>query len=143
LADSDAAAVVAAFYAAYNRQDAGAAAALYAEDGAHAEVATGIARVGRDEIEDGLAAFLAAFPDATWETEEPFVRNGGVAVPYTLRGTLRGPLGPFEPAKQRLEIRGVHVLEVRDGAIVRSDDYWDGSTFARQMRAEPIQEGAR
>lgn len=140
---ADAAAeVVTAFYAAYAGRDARAAAALYADGGTHEEIATGKSSAGRSEIEQGLASFLGAFPDAEWETGEPFLREDGAAIPYTLRGTLAGRLGPFEGAGQRLELRGVHILEIRNGQITSSADYWDGSTFARQMRGGPPTEGA-
>jgi steroid delta-isomerase-like uncharacterized protein len=135
--------IVAAFYAAYSAHDADAAAKLYAEDARHEEVATGNASVGRNEIARGLAAFFEAFPDAQWDTEDPFLRGDGAAIPYTLRGTLRRQFGPFSPSGQRLELRGLHVLAIRGGRIARSADYWDSSTFARQMSTERVAEGAR
>ena len=58
----------------------------------------------------------------------------GAAVAYLLTGTLQGRLGPFEPAGQRLELRGVHVLKAKAGAIDLCEDYWDAGTFGRQMR---------
>jgi hypothetical protein len=75
------------------------------------------------------------FPDAVWESENPYLRGDGAAVPYTLRGTLRSPLGPYEPREQTLELRGIHLLEFANGMIRRTSDYWDAATFDRQMRA--------
>ena len=127
--------VVARLYEAYNRHDAAAAAALYSEAGAHGEVAQGRERVGRGEIESGLAQFLESFPDAHWQVERRIGSGGEVAIAYRLTGTLQVRLGPFEPHRQRLELRGVHLVEVLDGEIVRCDDYWDAATFGRQMSA--------
>jgi hypothetical protein len=43
-------------------------------------------------------------------------------------------MGPFEPAGQRLDLEGMHLLEVGAEGITSSADYWDAATFARQMR---------
>jgi steroid delta-isomerase-like uncharacterized protein len=136
LTDEAARGVVSAFYEAYAARDPVAAASLYAPDGIHEEVATGQVRTGRDAIAAGLAHFFAAFPDATWETADPYWGTDGAAVTYTLNGTLRSRFGPFEPRGQQLQLRGVHVLKLAGSAIARSSDYWDAGTFGKQMRAE-------
>ena len=123
-----------ALYAAYNTHDAAAAAALYAPHGRHAEVATGQERTGREGIAEGLDGLLRAFPDAHWQERMRIVAGNRVAVTYVLTGTLSSRLGPFEPAGQRLELRGVHVLEVGPDGIEVCEDFWDASTFGRQMK---------
>jgi predicted ester cyclase len=130
----DGEALARALHAAYNAHDPEAAAALYAADGRHVEIATGGGRSGPAAIGAGLAGLLAAFPDAHWEAAA-FIASGDlVAVPYLLTGTLQAPFGPFEPVGQRLALAGVHVVHARDGAIAVCDDYWDAGTFSRQLR---------
>jgi steroid delta-isomerase-like uncharacterized protein len=130
-------ALVDGFLAAYAARDAHAAAILYARDGSHREVATGHERVGRHDIEEGFARFMRCFPDAIWTTKHLIVEGNTAAVSYVLTGTLSAHMGPFEPNGQRLELEGVHLLEVADGWIRATVDYWDTGTFARQMRSEP------
>ena len=125
--------LVSAFYAAHNAGDVEAAAALYAPAGRHLEVATGRRGEGPVQIGAGLAGFLRAFPDARWEEQVRVVADGCAAVTYLLTGTLQEGLGPFEPAGQNLELRGVHVLEIGPAGIVSCEDYWDAATFGRQM----------
>lgn len=122
-------------YEAYNAQDAAAAAELYAPDGRHVEIATGGERTGPDAIREGLEGFLRSFPDAHWAPQERIVAGSAAAVTYVLTGTLQAKLGPFEPAGQRLELRGVHLVRERDGAIAACEDYWDAGSFGRQMKA--------
>jgi steroid delta-isomerase-like uncharacterized protein len=133
-AGSDPAATIAAFYAAYNRGDADAAAALYAPDGRHVETAQGRVATGREDVASGLRHFLESFPDAHWEPERTIVDDDHAAVPYVLTGTLTKRLGPFEPAGQVLELRGVHLFALTGSAIQATEDIWDSGTFARQMR---------
>jgi len=132
---SDPHAILAAFYDAYNRGAPDDAAALYEPDAAHSEVAQGRSARGRDAIASGLRHFLTSFPDARWEPERRIVDGADAAVAYRLTGTLQAPLGPFEPAGQKLDLRGVHVFRFGDGGIAATDDYWDSGTFGRQMRS--------
>ena len=125
-----------ALYEAYNRHLPEDAAALYAVDGQHEEVAQGQTRQGREAIAEGLRRFFEAFPDARWEERE--VVDGGetVVVTYVLTGTLRSGLEPISARGQRLELRGVHVLRATGGLLERTADYWDMATFLRQMNAD-------
>lgn len=122
-------------YAAYDARDAAAAGALYAPDGRHVEIATAGERVGPEAIRDGLAGFLEAFPDARWERRALIADGDRAAIRYVLTGTLRARLGPFEPAGQRLELAGVHLLQAAGGRIALCEDFWDAATFGRQMKA--------
>ena len=125
-----------ALYEAYNRHDHEAAAALYAENGEHEDVAYGRPRRGREAIADGLRRFFAAFPDARWEVRDALGGTDRAAARYVLTGTLQSDLGSIVAAGQRMELRGVQVLDVASGLIERTEDYWDGSTFEQQMKHE-------
>jgi steroid delta-isomerase-like uncharacterized protein len=129
-----AAALVDRLYAAYNAHRASDAAALYRDDGTHEEIANGRRAQGRDAVADGLARFLAAFPDARWEVDVPFTHESGAAVPYRLTGSLAAPLGPIPAAGQHLDLRGVLVVHTAGDAIAATEDYWDAATFRAQMR---------
>jgi steroid delta-isomerase-like uncharacterized protein len=127
--------IVRAFYDAYNSHDAPAAAALYAEDGEHREMAQGSVRIGPEEIGAGLGRLLEAFPDARWHVKHTLVDGERAAVTYELTGTLAADLGPFPAAGQALSLAGVHVFEEESGRLRITEDYWDSGTFSRQMQA--------
>jgi steroid delta-isomerase-like uncharacterized protein len=121
--------------AAYNDHDARAASMLYRPDGEHHEVANGSTRSGREDLRASLEVFLRAFPDAHWAIEATAVDSPRSVVTYRLTGALTAALGPFEARGQRLDIRGVMVaLTDPEAMIARTEDYWDSSTFVRQMR---------
>lgn len=128
-------ALVSALYEAYNAGDAEAAGALYAPGGRHVEIAMGNERTGPSAIAEGLGGLLAAFPDAHWRERTRLVAGDSAAVTYVLTGTLQRPFGSFEPAGQRLELPGAHVLRVGADGIEVCEDYWDAAGFGRQMRA--------
>ena len=133
-ADGRVDAALSALYAAYNGGDARAAASLYAPAGRHVEIAMGNERIGPAAVAEGLAGFLAAFPDARWQQRARIVDGDRAAVTYVLTGTLQARFGPFEPAGQRLELRGAHVVEVGPDGIQVCEDYWDAAGFGRQMQ---------
>lgn len=128
--------IVERFLSAYNAHDVDAAVALYAPDGEHREIAQGSARSGHAALADGLRHFLACFPDARWEVERVVGDASTAVATYTLTGTLQQQLGPFSPAGQKVEIQGAMVLALDGDQIAWSADYWDGGTFARQMRVQ-------
>ena len=126
--------VAMAYLSAHNAHDVRAVGDLYAPAGRHREMATGAERVGGDRIAEGLASFLKAFPDAAWDYEEPVIDGGRVAVAYWLTGTLRGSLGPFQPAGQALRLAGIVLIEIGTDGIQSTRDYWDAAAFGRQMQ---------
>ena len=121
-------------YDAYNRHDPAAVARLYAADGTHEDIAQGGPKTGPDEIAAGLGKFLGWFPDAHWQPQAAILgADGREAVTYLLTATLQAPMGPVVPRGQKISLRGVHVLDQRDGLIRRSEDYWDAASFQRQL----------
>lgn len=121
-------------YDAYNRHDPAAAAHLYLADGTHEDIAQGQPRTGPEEIAAGLGKLFGWFPDAHWL---PQIRIYGsdeqAAVTYLFTGTLQAQMGPVAARGQKISLRGVHVLNLRDGFITRSEDYWDAASFQRQL----------
>ena len=78
---------------------------------------------GIDEYRRRLPGFLGSLPGLRYEVEQLIVDGPDVAAPYTLTATSGG---------HPVEIRGVMVIETRDGKVSRRTDYWDALTFLRQ-----------
>jgi steroid delta-isomerase-like uncharacterized protein len=127
----------------YNEGDLDACMELYAEDASqrmHDGVFEGI-----DAIRERLARDLTAFPDAKYVVES-FVENGETfADEWTFTGTNTGPLrlpdGTEAPATGgSVEIKGMELVEVRDGKIVVDNLYYDFMPAVFQLGLVP--EGA-
>ena len=78
---------------------------------------------GIDEYRRRLPGFLASLPGLRYEVEQLIVDGANVAAPYRLTATSDGT---------PVEIRGVMVIETRDGKVAKRTDYWDALTFLRQ-----------
>jgi len=128
-------------YAAYNRHDPAAVADLYSATGTHEDIADGRPRRGPEAIAAGLQRFFTWFPDAHWETEFQISDGSGrAAITYQLTATLQARMGNIVPCGQRIALRGVQVLQIDNGQIGKSADYWDAATFQRQINKTTVEE---
>ncbi|SFJ14456.1 conserved hypothetical protein, steroid delta-isomerase-related/conserved hypothetical protein [Celeribacter neptunius] len=127
--------VLEAFYAAYNAHDAAAAAALYAEDGRHDEIAMGKSRCGTAALQDGLEGFFRMLPDVVWSPKEVIRSGDWLAVNYRMTGTFtpRPKENQSAQLSKQVAIDGLHLLKVADGKIETTQDYWDKDVFLAQI----------
>ena len=127
----------------YNAGDLDACMELYAEEAVqrmHDGVFEGVAA-----IRARLARDLDAFPDAEYVVES-FVEDGDrFADEWTFTGTNNGPLrlpdgSELPPTGKPVEIKGMELVEVRDGKIVVDNLYYDFMAAVSQLGLVP--EGA-
>jgi steroid delta-isomerase-like uncharacterized protein len=112
----------------YNAGDLDACMELYADDAVqrmHDGVFEGI-----EAIRERLARDLVAFPDAKYVVDSFVEDDETFADEWTFTGTNTGPFrlpdGTEVPATGRpVEIKGMELVEVRDGKIVVDNLYYD------------------
>ena len=93
---------------------------------------------GRDAVVAFFDEMFRAVPDSRLEVRGVITDGNVAAVEWTMRGTFSG--GSFQGIRatgKRVELEGVDVIEVRDGAQYRNSIYYDGATFARQIGMLP------
>jgi steroid delta-isomerase-like uncharacterized protein len=121
-----------ALYDAYGRHDHRAILALYCDDATHDEVSQLKTKQGAAEIASGMQKLFSWLPDVRWEVKSMIVGGGGeVAVAYLLHATA--PQKSGTPGAKTISLRGVQLIQVADGRIRHSEDYWDAATFQRQV----------
>jgi steroid delta-isomerase-like uncharacterized protein len=124
----------------YNVGDLDACMELYADDAVQL-MHDGVFE-GRTEIYERLARDLTAFPDARY-TVASFVEQGDAfADEWTFTGTNTGrfrlPDGTEVPATGRpVELKGMELVEVRDGKIVVDNLYYDFMAALLQLGLVP------
>ena len=95
---------------------------------------------GHDEVRAFFRELFTAVPDFDLVVERIVADDSSAVVQWQARGTFSG--GAFQgirPTGRRVHIRGVDVIEVRDGLIRHNTIYYDGATFARQIGMLPAQ----
>jgi steroid delta-isomerase-like uncharacterized protein len=130
--------------AAFNRGDAGAVAAMYAEDARfHDQAAPGPIE-GREAVREYIDGYLKAFPDLRWERIGVEI-DGNVGVEeWRASGTHDGDLPGLPATHRRMTIDGCSVLHFEDDGLVHEEhNYWDEAAMLRQLgvMAEPTPAG--
>lgn len=105
-------------------------------DALHADDFQDLAAAGRPATKQGFAAGLKAmteaFPDLETVVDDLVVdvERQTVAVRWTSRGTNARPFLGVGPTGKMTELRGIEIIEVRDGKILRRWGEWDTSAHA-------------
>jgi steroid delta-isomerase-like uncharacterized protein len=124
----------------YNAGDLDACMELYAEDAV--QIMHDGTFAGRSAIRERLARDLTACPDAAY-TVGSFVEQGGsFADEWTFAGTHTGPFllpdgTQLPPTGKRLEIKGMELVQVRDGKIIIDNLYYDAMAILAQFGLLP------
>lgn len=128
------------YFDAVAARDPDAMAAHWHREGIEDIVPVGIFR-GPDEVRGFFEELFGALPDAETIVERVVADEETVVVKYRTSGTFSGgPLMGLDPTDGRIELRGVDVLEVRDGLIERNTAYYDGMAMARGIGMLPAQD---
>jgi steroid delta-isomerase-like uncharacterized protein len=126
-----------AYFGAIAAGDVDGALALWHEEGIDDVVPLQVFR-GHEEIRFFLSSTIGAMPDQELTVQRVVAARGVAAVQWRLRGTFSGaPFQGIEPTGRRVELRGVDLLEIENGKIVRNTAYYDGAEFARAVGMLP------
>lgn len=101
---------------------------------------------GRAAVREFSEAVLEAFPDFRYEVDGPICTaadGSRCAIVWRISATHQKPLRPlgFAPTGRRADIRGVDVLDIRNGEITRITTAFDAISAAEQllgMRLRPV-----
>jgi predicted ester cyclase len=93
---------------------------------------------GPQELGEFLTALFRAMPDARTTITRLIAGEQDCAVEWRLEGTFNGaPFMGIEPTGSRIELREVSVVQLADGKITGITAYFDGASYARQIRMLP------
>jgi steroid delta-isomerase-like uncharacterized protein len=128
---------VRSYFEAIANRDTSAMAGHWREDGVDDLVPLGPLR-GTGEITAFFRELFDAIPDLEMTVTRVVAGEREAAVEWRLTGHFTG--GQFQGVDatgRRVDIRGLDLLEVEDGAIVANTAYYDGMSFARQIGLMP------
>ena len=125
------------YEAAWASHDVEKIASFYTNDCIYEDVASGIVRNGKEELKTFLNNILTAFPDLKIEIKSYFVAGDRIGSEWIMTGTRSGP-SPYLPgAKKKFSIRGASITELQNGKIKRNSDYWNMTSYLRQVGLMP------
>ena len=108
------------FLAAFNRHDLDAIMSYFHDDCVfympRGSGPRGNTFVGKEQVRAGLATRFEGIPDVHYGDDTHWVCGNVGVSEWTLTGTSR--------TMGRIHVRGVDILEFRDGKITRKDSFW-------------------
>ena len=63
----------------------------------------------------------SAFPDLSWEYEEPIAESDKVAIRVIMHGTHQGEFFGIPPTGKQVTVSGIHILRIAHGKLV---EHW-------------------
>ena len=110
---------------------------LFTDDVVYEDVTMGVVNRGRAQLRAFAEGFFGGFPDVTFEVRSSFADGSSGGVEWVMRGTHKGDLPGMPATGRRIEVRGASIFEFTGGTIRRCSDYWDMTTFLKQLGLMP------
>jgi steroid delta-isomerase-like uncharacterized protein len=109
--------------------------ALFSDDVHYEDVTFGMAVQGRAALRDFAATVAGAFAELRFEPRARFVSADGTSgvIEWLWRGRQTKDFPGLPATNRPFQVRGVTIVEFRNGRIVRNSDYWDLATYSKQV----------
>jgi steroid delta-isomerase-like uncharacterized protein len=134
---SDLATYAEAINEAWNSHDTEAVIGFYSPDHIGEDVGQASPLRGQAGIRTMLESYWRAFPDLRFKVLSTLVEGSRVAIVWLAEGTHRGTIMNIPPTNHRVQVRGVSIIDVTDGLIVRGQYIWDLAGMLRHMGLLP------
>ncbi len=92
---------------------------------------------GHEGIRAMLENYWQAFPDLEFTVTDTVVQDSRVAIVWIAEGTHQGTILNIPPTGHRVAVRGVSIIDVEDGLVVRGQYIWDLAGMLRHMGLLP------
>lgn len=129
------AAVAEKWIAAWNSHNPDKMLSLFTEDVVYEDVAFGEVSHGSAELRKFVVSEIDGVPDLELKLLGANIQDGHGTIEWTFSGTDKGV---FKTGK-KFSVRGVSVIDVREGKISRNLDFYDSATIMRQVGVLPAQ----
>jgi steroid delta-isomerase-like uncharacterized protein len=108
---------------------------LFTDDVSYEDVTFGAVNTGKEALRNFATAALAAFPGMTFEVKSRLVSSDGTAgaFEWVWRGKQIKDFPGLPATNTPFQVRGATVVEFRDAKISRCSDYWDLTTYMKQV----------
>lgn len=124
--------IVEQMLAGWNSRDADKVAAAFSEDGVYEDVTAGNVSRGRAEVRKWAAGGFEVFDNFKMEVVSSSFHNGSGVVEWIWSGTDKS-------VEKNFSVRGVSIVEIRKGKILRYKEFYDWATAMKQLGLLPAE----
>ena len=125
------------YIAAFNSHDWNKIGPFFADDCIHEDMASGMSFHGKQDLKAYMDGIFTRAPNVKLKLESAFLSGDWMAYEWTYSGRYTGDEPGRKATGREFSIRGASVSELRDGKIRRNRDYYDMTTFLRQLGLMP------
>lgn len=122
---------------AWNSHDIEKVLRFYAPDYVGSDVGLAEPVNGHQGLQTMLETYWNAFPDLHFTVTNTVVQDFCVALVWQAEGTHQGPIMNIPPTGRWVQVRGVSIIDVKDGLVVRGQYIWDLAGMLRHMGLLP------
>lgn len=123
---------------AWNRRDADAIVATFADGGTYCDPTTPGPLTGA-AIGEYARGLWSAFPDLSFELTRAIDGEGGaISVEWVMRGVNTGSMTGLPPTGRPVEVRGIDVAVIADGKLQSVQGYFDSAAVPRALGLDVI-----
>ena len=110
---------------------------FYAPDCVSDDVGQASQLHGREGLRSMLELYWKAFPDLRFKITDTVAQNSRMAIAWMAEGTHEGAIMNIPPTRHKVEVRGMSIVDVKDGMVVRAQYIWDIAGMLRHMGLLP------
>lgn len=125
-----------AYFAAWNRHDAGAIVASLTPDGTYSDPTVGTLPAAA--LGDYADMLFAAFPDLSFELHRIDCIEQRVIAEWTMRGTNHGPFGGGPPTGKPIALPGIDIVTTSEGGVTSVRGFFDQRTLVDQLGLQVV-----
>ena len=92
---------------------------------------------GHAGLREMLQTYWRAFPDLEIAVTDMVIEGSRVVSAWVAAGTHQGTIMNIPPTGHKVQVRGVSIIDVEDGLIVRGQYIWDLAGMLRHMGLLP------
>ena len=122
---------------AWNSHDIEKVLGFYSSDYVGEDVGQAFLLRGPEGVRVMLENYWQAFPDLEFTMTDAVVQDSRVVIVWMAEGTHQGTIMNIPPTGHRVAVRGVSIIDVDDGLVVRGQYVWDLSGMLRHMGLLP------
>jgi steroid delta-isomerase-like uncharacterized protein len=110
---------------------------FYSTDYVASDVGQAVLQRGHEGLREMLTAYWRAFPDLQFRITDRVIEGSRAVIVWVAEGTHQGTIMNIPPTGHPVEVRGVSVIDVQDGLVVRGQYIWDLAGMLRHMGLLP------
>lgn len=122
---------------AWNSHDLESVLRFYSPDYVGSDVGQPTPQRGHQGLRDMLQTYWKAFPDLQFVVTDKLIQNSRLAIVWVAQGTHQGPIMNIPATGHKVQVRGMSVINVEDGLVVRGQYVWDLAGMLRHMGLLP------